>query len=111
MNPEALDKRVTLQQHGTTQDNTGAEIPGWTNVITTGDGKVWAQKRDMSGRQYIAAKAERNSVITEWKIRRRNGIEAKMRLLEGGDIYDIEAVLADGKDWLVLMCVKGLSNG
>lgn len=111
MNPEALDKRVTLQQRGTTQDDTGAEIPGWTNVVTTGDGKVWANIYDMTGRQYIAARAEQNSVVTKITIRRGNGVTAKMRVLHGVDIYDIEAVLLVGKDFLALMCLKGASNG
>lgn len=109
--PVDLKWRITIQQRGETQDATGAVTQEWVNVITTGDGKVWANIYDMTGRQYIAARAEQNSVVTKIAIRRRDGIVAAMRVLHDLDAYDIEAVLVHGKDWLVLMCVKGINNG
>lgn len=111
MNPEALDKRVTLQVRGTVQDDTGAVTQVWSNVVTTGDGKVWANIYDMTGRQYIAARAEQNSVVTKITIRRMNGVVAAMRVLHGVDVYDIEAVLRLDRQWLELMCVRGVNAG
>lgn len=111
MHAADLKWRVTLQRRGETQDETGAVTQEWANVITTGDGKVWANIYDMTGRQYIAARAEQNSVMTKITIRYRVGVVAKMRVLHGSDIYDIEAVLRKGQDWLELMCVKGVNNG
>ena len=113
MTPYELDKRVTLQQRGAGKDASGAIMQGgsWVNVISTGDGTVWARVRDMTGRQFIAATATQNAVTTEIRIRKRNGIAAKMRVLFGADVYDIEAVLVRDNRWIDLMCTKGLSNG
>lgn len=106
-----MDKRVTLQKRQDGQDATGAPLTGWVNVIPTGDGKVWASIKDMTGRQFVAARAEQNAVSTTIRIRKRAGVEAKMRVLHGAVAYDIEAVLERDGEWLDLMCVKGLSDG
>jgi uncharacterized phiE125 gp8 family phage protein/SPP1 family predicted phage head-tail adaptor len=113
MTPGELNKRVTLQQRGAGKDSTGSIVQGsgWVNVIGTGDGKVWARVRDITGRQFVAAAATQNGVTTEIRIRRRLGITAKMRVLFGQDIYDIEAVLAPNDRWLDLMCARGVNNG
>lgn len=111
MTPAELDKRVTVQQRGEGKDASGAIVQGWVNVIGTGDGKLWARVRDMTGRQFMAATATQNAVTTEIRIRRRLGVAAKMRVLCGADIYDIEAVLVRDKRWIDLMCTRGLNNG
>lgn len=111
MSAAALNKRVALQQRTQGQDETGAPLTTWANVITTGDGKVWASVTDMTGRQYIAAKAGQNSVSTTIRIRWRAGIVAAMRVLHEADVYDIEAPLDRDGRWLDLMCVKGVNNG
>jgi SPP1 family predicted phage head-tail adaptor len=113
MNPGELNKRVTLQRRGNDKDSSGAMVQGgtWVNVVDSGDGKVWARVRDMTGRQFIAADATQNAVTTEIRIRIRAGLQAKMRVLFRQDIYDIEAVLERDGRWLDLMCTKGLSNG
>jgi SPP1 family predicted phage head-tail adaptor len=111
MTPGELDKRVALQQRGQSKDSSGAIVQGWVNVIGTGDGKVWARVRDMTGRQFLASTATQNAVTTEIRIRRRLGIAAKMRVLLGADVYDIEAVLVHDNRWTDLMCTRGLNNG
>lgn len=111
MNPGELDKRVTLQHHIEGKDASGARTQVWANVIAAGDGKVWARVRDMTGRQFVAAKAIQNSVSTEIRIRMRDGVEAKMRIVYRQKIYDIEAVLERDGRWLDLMCTQGLNNG
>lgn len=111
MSAAALNKRVTLQRRTEGQDETGAPLTAWTNVVTTGDGKVWASVTDLTGRQYVAAKAGQNSVSTTIRIRMRAGIVPAMRVLYNGVAYDIEAVLDRDGLWLDLMTVKGVSNG
>jgi SPP1 family predicted phage head-tail adaptor len=111
MTPGELNKRVTLQQRGAGKDSSGAATHGWTNIIGTGDGKVWARVRDMTGRQFIASTATQNEVTTEIRIRIRHGIAEKMRVLVGAEIYDIQAVLTRDDRWIDMMCTKGLSNG
>jgi SPP1 family predicted phage head-tail adaptor len=111
MNPGELDQRVTLQQLGATKNALNEPIANWQNVIAAGDGKLWARVRDMTGRQFIAAAATQNAVLTEIRIRKRDGVEAKMRVLHRQAVYDIEAVLERDNRWLDLMCTRGKNDG
>lgn len=101
-----LDKRITLQAPATGQDGNGEPLSGWTNVVTDGDGKVWASINDMTGREYLAAAATQNAVQTKICIRYRPGIAPTQRVLHGADVYTIEAVLGQGKIGLLLMCTR-----
>ena len=111
MHPGELNKRVTLQRLVDGKDSSGARTQVWANVVTVGDGKVWARVRDMTGRQFVAAAATQNAVSTEIRIRQRAGVVATMRVLHGAEIYDIEAALGRDGRWIDLMCTQGLSNG
>lgn len=103
-----LDKRVLIQVHAAGQDAAGQPLPtGWVNLMADGDGKVWAGIRDISGREFAAAGATQNQVVSTITIRYRTGIEAKMRVLHGGLAYNIEAVLGQDGRTLALMCSKG----
>ncbi len=106
-----LNKRVALQQLVKGKTPSGAPTEVWENVIKTGDGKIWAGKRELTGRQYVAAGGTQNSVQAEWEIRRRAGVIQAMRIVHGADIYDIEAVLEQQDGSLKLMCSKGANRG
>ena len=106
-----LNKRVTLQQLVKGKTASGAATETWENVIKTGDGKVWAGIRDLTGRQFVAAGGTQNEVQTEIEIRHRPGIVAAMRALHGADVYDIAAVLDQKRQALLLMCAKGVNRG
>jgi SPP1 family predicted phage head-tail adaptor len=93
-----------------TRDSLNKKIGAWTNVLP-GDGKMWARITDITGRQFVTAGATQNAVQTEIVIRRRAGVVPSMRVLHGAVVYDIQAVLERDRQWLVLMCTKGLSNG
>ena len=103
-----LDKRVTIQVQAAGQDAAGQPLPaGWVNLTLDGDGKVWAGIRDINGREFAAAGATQNQVVSTITIRYRAGIEAKMRILHGSLVYNIEAVLGPDGRTLALMCSKG----
>lgn len=101
-----LNKRVLLQVQSEEQDEAGQPIEAWANVIADDDGKVWAEVRDVTGREYVAAGATQNQVLTTIIIRRRDGVLPKMRALHGADIYNIEAVLRPDSRTLALMCSR-----
>lgn len=105
-----LDKRVTLQSRAPARSGLNAPSRDWVNVLA-GDGKLWAWVKDLSGRQYVAAGGTQNPVQTEIGIRRRDGVVPSMRVLHGGFVYDIEVVLEHGRDFLILMCKKGVPSG
>ena len=96
-----LNRRCTLQQPGTTTDELGQPIPGWTDVAT-----VWASIVDVSGREYVAAGGLQNSAQTKITIRYRSGIVPSMRVVHGSDAYNVEAVLGQDRRGLLLMCSR-----
>ena len=96
-----LNRRCTLQQPGTTTDELGQPIPGWTDVAT-----VWASIVDVSGREYVAAGGLQNAAQTKITIRYRSGIVPSMRVVHGSDAYNVEAVLGQDRRGLLLMCSR-----
>ena len=85
-----LNRRVTLQAPGTAQDELGQPIPGWADVAT-----VWGDIRLKSGLEAIKAGAPVSTVQASIRVRYRAGITAGMRVLAGGVVYEITAVLPD----------------
>lgn len=96
-----LRRRVTIQQNnGTTTDSEGIPIENWVDVVT-----VWARVRDLSGREYFAARQVQAEVTTEITIRYRAGLTTKMRAKYGTRIFDILSIIPDEKkSELKLMC-------
>lgn len=101
-----LDKRITLQKLADGEDAYGQPAQIWTDVI-----RIWASIEDISGRQYFAAQAAQNPVETKITVRYRPGIAASMRAVHGSDVYDVHAVLGQGREVLELMCARGVNNG
>lgn len=103
-----LNKRITLQVLAAGQDEAGQPTDVWANfVIDTPDGKIAAEVRDVSGREFVSAGATQNQVLTTITIRYRAGVLPKMRALHGTDVYRIEAVLGQDQRTLALMCSRG----
>ncbi|WUR15708.1 phage head closure protein [[Empedobacter] haloabium] len=98
------NSRITIQQRAEGQASDGQPVDTWTDVAT-----VWADIRDITGREYVVAGAERSEVTTKIRIWRRAGITAGMRVLRGVIVYDVQAVLDEGRDTTLLMCTKGTS--
>lgn len=110
MVPPVLDKRVALQIKDGAVDALNTPTGAWVNFLP-GDGRVWARITDITGRQFVSAGGTQNAVQTEILIRRRAGVVASMRAVYAGMAYDIQAVLERERDWLSLMCTKGVSDG
>lgn len=106
-----LRHRVTIQAPGMTQDpNTGEMLEGWTDVAT-----CWASVEPLSGRDFIAAKAQQSEISARIVIRYREGIDSTMRVLHRGRTYSIEGPpLPDDKsglEYLTLMVAAGVNDG
>ena len=95
-----LNRRVTLQAPGTTQDELGQPIPGWTDVAT-----VWADIRMKSGLESIKAGASVSVVQASIRVRYRAGITAGMRIVHNLVAYNITAVQPDvgGREYVDLV--------
>ncbi len=96
-----LNRRCTLQAPGTTQDELGQPIPGWTDVAT-----VWGDIRLKSGLESIKAGAPVSVVPASIRIRYRAGVNAGMRVVHNLVAYEIKAVMPDvsGRVFLDLAC-------
>lgn len=96
-----LNRRCTLQAPGTTQDELGQPIPGWTDVAT-----VWGDIRMKSGLESIKAGAPVSVVQASIRVRYRAGITAGMRIVHNLQAFNIVAVLPDvgGREYVDLVC-------
>lgn len=105
-----LRHRVDIQTFATTQDsNTGAVTDAWTDFDTDVPAEIWP----MSGREFIAAQSIQAGVTTKITIRYVAGVEPRMRVVHGADVYNIKAVLPDPtlRRHLTLMCEVGVNAG
>lgn len=96
-----LNRRVTIQQPGTVQDEIGQPIPGWTNVAT-----VWANVRFLNGVETVKAAAPVSIARASIRIRRRTDVLPNMRAVLGTTNFNITAVLPDeeSRDRVDLVC-------
>lgn len=105
-----LRHRITIQRPIRTQNPVSGTITqAWEDVAT-----VWASIEALSAREFIAAQAVQSKVAARVVIRYREGIDASMRILHKGKIYNIEGVLPDpksGREYLTLPCSEGVNDG
>lgn len=108
MHSGLLNKRVSLEARVITRDASGGTIETWQPVAT-----VWAGIAPLSGREFVAAQSVQAGVTTRITIRWRAGIDASMRLVHEGLIYNVRAVLPDPtlRRHITLMCEQGVNDG
>jgi SPP1 family predicted phage head-tail adaptor len=109
--PGKLRHRITIQRpEGETQDPvTGEMVPGWEPVAT-----VWADKRPSSAREFKQSQAGQSEITGEFQIWYRDDVDATMRILYRGKVFNIEGVLEDnesGLEWLTLPYSEGVNDG
>lgn len=102
-----LNKRVLLQKTGG-QDASGQPRKTWDNLVTTGDGKVWAEVLDVSPREYLSADQVQSEVQTRITIRTGPPVKLGMRALVGDTVYTIKTPLNRADGTTQLMCKKEL---
>lgn len=110
MKAGSLRHRITIQKPVSGQNpDTGATTTTWEEVA-----QVWASVEPLSVREFIAAKAGQSEVTARIVMRYRSGIDATMRILFRGQIYNIEGVLPDpksGREYLTLPVSMGVDQG
>lgn len=84
-----LRDRITIQRKTAGTDAWGAPLPeAWADYAS-----VWSNIRFLSGTESIKAGADTSIVKASIRIRWREDITAGMRVVHGGQAFDIEAVL------------------
>lgn len=107
-----LRHRITIQKKTVTDRHpaTGTEITEWVPLWES----VPAEVVPLSVREFVAAQAVQSKLSARIRIRWRAGIDASMRILHDGRIFNIEGVLPDpdsGRSYLTLACSEGVNSG
>lgn len=105
-----LRHKVALQRRVRAQDPVTGEITyEWQTVAN-----VWASVEPLSAREFISAQAVQSKVSARIVIRHRSDVDASMRIMHRGKLYNIEGVLSDpvsGLEYLTLPCSEGVNDG
>lgn len=100
----SLDQRITLQKRSSVVDSIGQPVESWADVAY-----LWANVRHLSGAESIRSGAPASQVKASIRIRPmsilHSGVDSGMRVLHGAAVYQVEAVLPHGRDWIDLVCV------
>jgi len=85
-----LRHRVTIEQPTETQDAYGSVVQSWATLAT-----VWAAIEPVTGRERFATTGDVRYAENEVhiRIRYRDDITPKMRVVHGSDVYNIRAVM------------------
>lgn len=104
-----LRHKVLIQYPLTTQNpSTGAMEIVWTDVAS-----VWASVEPASVREFIAAGAEQSEVSGKVITRKRDDVNATMRIVFRGLVYQILGVLPDpvsGLEYMTLPVGEGVRD-
>ena len=106
----ALRHPIKIQRNIQTQDQTdGSILSNWVDVYPL----IYASIDPLSGREFLVSSTTESAISVRITIRYKKDIEAKMRIVKGETIYNIEAVLPDiesGREYLTLPCSTGILN-
>ncbi len=108
-----LSRRIQIQRRGPVQDAGGQPVDGWIEVA-----KPWAwiigqtgmgMSKQMAGEGTVDGSIDAYS----FRIRYRPSITAAMRVLHGGQAFDIKQVRHDlaSREWTDLVCEQGGNDG
>lgn len=102
MNSGGLNRRIQIERRGAAVDSWGEPAPdSWVPHI-----KLWANIRHLNGTETIKADAPTSVVRASIRVRYRTDINAGMRVVYKGTIYDIKAPVPDeiNREHLDLVC-------
>jgi len=105
-----LTRRISIQQRVDVDNGRGEPIPTWQDLYTG----VWAGKAPLRGREYFAAGQMQTPADVRYRLRFLPGITAAMRVVDGGQAFDIvgEPIDVNGMGiTLELMCTSGVRDG
>lgn len=82
-----LDRQIVLLAFSTTTDTSGGIVDVYTAFAT-----VWADIRDLREKETFEAQQDNSEIITRFRIRYRNDINARDRVQWKGRQYEIIGV-------------------
>lgn len=102
METGSLNKRIQIERRGPAVDDWGQPAPeSWLPHV-----KLWANIRHLNGVETIKADAPTSVLRASIRIRYRTDIEASMRAVYKGVVYDIKAPVPDevNREHVDLVC-------
>lgn len=104
-----LRHRVTIETPTEAQDAYGEPVKTWRAIP---DGECWARKEDLSGRELFQAQQISAEITTQFTIRHRTDIDARMSIRDGQQFYHIKSVQdPDGlSERLLLLCARSFNE-
>lgn len=97
---------ITIERPISKQDGMGGMTRTWETVS-----REWADIESISGSEFVAAQALQSQNVHRITIRYRADLVSAWRLREGTRIYEITAVLPNGRrSHLELMCKLGTTK-
>lgn len=104
MDAGKLDRRVTLQRQGAETDDGYQTVPGdWADLAD-----VWAQFLPQTGAERAAAGEVAAYGKARYRFRRDSSwadLNAKDRLIDGSQTFEIVNVTMPERGWLIAECV------
>lgn len=98
---------IKIQQNQEVQLDDGSMQTQWVDVYS----KTYASIEPLSAREFLASATQEMQVSARITVRYKPNIVAKMRILHGATVYNIEGVLPDadsGIEYLTLVCSTGV---
>ena len=93
-NAGKLSERITFQSYTLASDGAGGQVKTWANLATTPT--VWAHVKSRAGQERFDEDRDTASAITEFTIRNRSDVDETMRIVWGGENYNIRHVMREG---------------
>lgn len=105
----ALDRLITIEHPVMIQNEYGEEEKQWQEFYELPH--VWAEKVDLNGRELYEAQQLNSEVTTQFRLRYRADLDARMRVACDDVLYSVKAVLeGDGRRrWTLLMCARSVN--
>lgn len=82
-----LDRLITIQSFTKAVDAFHQPIETWANLDT--NPTVWAERRDLRGREYFQAQQVNAEVTAIYRLRWRGDLTTQMRIVDSGVTYEI----------------------
>lgn len=87
-----MDRRITLLRRTLTRNDLGEQVATYAEYAT-----VWAEKRDVSGREYLASQQIVAENTVRFFIRYRDDVLLTDRIVCGDRTYDLTHVAEIGR--------------
>ena len=105
--PGKLDQRITIQSASESTGSMGDVSKTWGTLAT-----VWAAVVHATGREALADDRTTATAQTKFTIRNRSDVTEAMRIVWGGDTYNIRSVNRAGarRMYLDIIAERGVGN-